>query len=249
MTENGMELMNLKIANIVPLMNLNETKHSTIHMCLAHVALNNEHYAQFYREMAKTSYVILDNGEAEGNQLSFEELHDVISYIKPTEIVIPDSLYDKDATISKLKDFLKFLETWSQRYEGNLMAVPQGSCKSEYVECAKILSDYKCINTLGISKFMIQKEVNRRTFIAHLLFSEGIQNEIHVLGLNSLNELRDLKGLSNSIRSLDTCYAALYAQNKKRIDSDVHCRSRTFMFSYKARSKLLLDNIDFLNKI
>jgi len=249
MIENGMELMNLKIANIVPVGNLNETKDSSIHMCLAHVARNNESYAQFYRKVAETSYVVLDNGEAEGNQLTFEELHEVMSYINPSEVVIPDSLYDKNSTISKMKDFTSFLKTKCWKYKGKLMAVPQGYDGSEYVECAKILADQGCIHTLGISKFMIQKEVNRRTFISHLLFSEGIQKEIHVLGLNSLDELRDLKDLDNSIRSLDTCYAALYAQNKKRIDSDVPCRSRTFMFAYKAGSKLLSENIAKLYKI
>jgi hypothetical protein len=100
----------MKMAHIVPVPDLNLTKDNEFHMCLAHIALKNSEYKRFYTSMAaEGKHVILDNGTAEDSLVTFGNLYEMIVAIKPTEVVIPDILHDKNGSLVLADQFLNYI--------------------------------------------------------------------------------------------------------------------------------------------
>ena len=91
-----------KIAHIVPVSHLYDTLDNQYHMCLAHLVDCAEYREHFASLTAKGKFVLMDNGAAEGCQLKPEELFDMYELIQPTEIVLPDTLFDSASTIQKV---------------------------------------------------------------------------------------------------------------------------------------------------
>lgn len=201
----------MKIAEIVPLKFLELTAKNDYHMCLAHLVLQSPEYRDFYRRMSdEGKYVIVDNGAAEDQVLDYDDLITVYNMINPTEIILPDVLFDRDQTINRTMEFITNYDLSGYKK----MIVPQGADEGEWYECYKKMAnipELKNVNTIGIPKWLSKTDHAARLRICSVL---RIGVEIHLLGCNEHPE--DIKwcGLVNpSVRGCDSAFAYLCAKS------------------------------------
>lgn len=221
----------MRVAEIVPVSCLEATKDNQYHMCLAHLVLQDQTYAQFYARMvSEGKFVMMDNGAAEGSQLTFEKLLEVYDIVHPTEIVLPDTLYEPGSTIQRSRNFMNVL---SKKYEDvlvpyRLMAVPQGRTLDEWVACARIFIKDTRINSLGVSKFLnivTKDRYIRFKACAKLeeLFEEYDRRdmEVHLLGCDEGPKVVKMaSGVFSFVRGCDSAFAYLQAQAKKMMTDE-----------------------------
>lgn len=175
-----------KVAQIVPVSQLNDIENNQYHMCLAHLVAQDEVYANFYKALSSYGkYVLMDNGEAEGEQLQPDELIKMYERIKPTEIVLPDTLKDCNDTLRKT---LSFVEEYGD-LPYKFMGVPQGQDINEWCDCVNVMLRNERISSIGVSKFLNIATQNAWiryhavayiTFVAHRLGRNDV--EVHLLG-------------------------------------------------------------------
>ena len=210
-----------KIAHIVPVSHLYDTLDNQYHMCLAHLVDCTEYREHFTSLTAKGKFVLMDNGVAEGCQLKPEELFDMYELIQPTEIVLPDTLFDSASTIQKSRTFLLQMEQMGVKYR--TMAVPQGANLEEWIACARILIKDTRINSFGISKFLNvatgDKYIRFKACqaLAGLIVEYGRQDlEVHLLGCDEGPlVVKMCQEAFPFIRGCDSAFAYLQAQKNK----------------------------------
>lgn len=211
-----------RVAHIVPVSHLADTEDMQYHMCLAHL-VGNEQYKEHFAKMAKTGrFVMMDNGAAEGSQLQPERLLEMYEQINPTEIVLPDTLYEPGSTIQKSRNFLALLDERGLGAKYRVMAVPQGRTLDEWAACARVFVKDTRVDSIGVSKFLnigthdryvrvkacnileqLIKEYNRDTLEVHLLgCDEG------PLIVKTIHEAHPF------VRGCDSAFAYLQAQAK-----------------------------------
>ena len=226
----------MKLAHIVPIPDLDLIKDNEIFMALAHLALKDENYRKFYADRAaEGKFVILDNGTAEGSRVEFDQLYRMIHEIQPHEVVLPDELHDQCKTLTLAEDFMDYMEIVDGGSEVEYMLAAQGDTLDEYIECAIDGGNLLGIQTIGASKFMSNKGIDRAEFLIKLIQANeriGVKVDYHVLGLNSLDELETLLSLKGKVRSIDTCFAALFAQNNSGFDNP-NWREKKFQFQFE----------------
>lgn len=225
-------MKDFKVAEIVPVAQLEDIASNHYHMCLAHlVAQSSENvnamkYAEFYRRMSGAGkYVLMDNGAAENGQLGFNDLVRQFDKIQPTEIVIPDTLNDANDTLAKMFDWLKLVDVPYRQ-----MAVPQGKDFDEWKACAYIMMQEHRINTIGVSKFL--NIATGYEFIRYdaIQYLEEIANklgrddiEFHLLGCDEGPAIvGDIHKVCPRLRGCDSAFA--YIATKVGVDIDVNTR-------------------------
>jgi len=219
----------MRVAIIAPIPHLEVARLSDFHLVLAHLVLENEHYAQFYRERSDDGdYIILDNGAAElGKSVDMDRLLEAADIVGPNEIVIPDVLYNFYATVDNLKTYGPWLR---ERLPGvKLMAVPQGKTLGEWLWCWDEFCHTPEVDVIGLSKFMcspkgaLRECKGGRGFLTRaldLLLKESPKPH-HALGVwGQLSELYELRQRS-WVRSVDTSFASICAQQGVEIPIDV----------------------------
>lgn len=210
-----------KVAHIVPVSHLADTVDNQYHMCLAHLVSCTE-YKEHFAEMAKRGkFVLMDNGAAEGSQLDFDKLFEMYEEINPTEIVLPDTLYESGSTIQKAREFLVEMERRGVKYR--TMAVPQGRTFAEWMACARILIKDTRINSIGVSKFLnITTQDRYIRFKACDVIYGLIQEygrydlEVHLLGCDEGPlVVKMCQEAYPFVRGCDSAFSYLQAQAKK----------------------------------
>lgn len=151
-------------------------------MCLSHIVLGIEvdshnqyvleeseyrkvwrkQYINYYKDLSKSKFVILDNSayeigkleasKASGEGLKAELVLQAAEIINPSIVVCQDVLCDKDGTLQSTKQFLAEVKRRGLLGKFQLMAVPQGRSKDEWLESYKELSEIPEIDMLGFSK-------------------------------------------------------------------------------------------------
>lgn len=215
-----------KVAHIVPVSHLAETEKNHYHMCLAHLVPISPEYCKHFAKMAADGkYVLMDNGAAEGNQLSPEKLLDAYEKINPTEIVLPDTLYGIGSTIQKGRNFMSMLDNVGMMGKYRLMAVPQGKTLGEWKACATVFVQDTRINSIGISKFLnIATKDKYARFKAAAYLEKLIKKyhrddlEVHLLGCDEgplvVKMCQEEFGF---IRGCDSAFSYLAAQAGRAI--------------------------------
>lgn len=226
-------MKDFKIAHIVPRSCLNLIEKNHYHMCLAHLVYeeimaadggNDYRYTDFYQRMSNEGkFVLMDNGAAEDSQLQVGDLLMMYDLIRPTEIVVPDTLCDANDTLRKMDDFISKHGDLPYRF----MGVPQGNNLSEWLECARSMVECKRINTIGISKFL-----NIVTGSRNVRYNAavGIQSmadffgrgdlEIHLLGCDEGPSIvRRIHSAVPEVRGCDSAFAYIAAQAGQIIDA------------------------------
>lgn len=215
-----------KVAHIVPVSSLNLLDNKQYLMCLAHLVTQNEQYATYYRNAAldPSRFVLLDNGAAEDSQLSNAELLQCVQTISPNEMVLPDTLCDKDDTLKKLHEALAFFVE-KHNVPCKFMAVPQGKNLAEWTECAKQMLQVSEVNSIGVSKFLPMQTGaelirNSACFALQELIEkyERYDVEVHLLGCSERPCVIDsIRKRYPFVRGCDSAYGYLAAQADSRV--------------------------------
>ena len=261
--------LDMKVAHIVPILNLESIKGRSIHMCLAPIARQYPEYKDFYTQEAKNgSFVIFDNGAFEGEMLADDVLLDLALEIGASELVVPDHLGDAHRTLDALHRFLDFFNL--EKKNGlHLLVVPQGNCYKN-IQCC--LDDMQrnvnpAVSTIGLSYKAFEIAINNSRLLTapRILTSHQHNKVVHLLGISKtpigiaevalFNHAIDYDYVKINPRSVDTSIAACLALNHLSCDKYEHAvenklasRSEGF-FELKAKSELLSANIDALDNL
>lgn len=216
-----------RIAQIVPVGQLEETKENQYHMCLAHLIGDTGQrakYKQFYKEMAinPNKFVLMDNGAAEDEQVSNKTLVRRYEEICPDEIVLPDVLFDGQATVRKTKAFIR---EFGNLLTCRLMVVPQGHNLEEWYECLKRLLEIDRVSTIGVSKFLNIKTKDpfiRKKALQLINRTDCDNIEVHLLGCDEGPKIVGEIAMEYPIvRGCDSAYAYIATKAEKTICSNI----------------------------
>lgn len=219
-------MKDFKIAEIVPVMHLEQIRHNHYHMCLAHLLVDkeDERYAAFYRRFyqrmsAEGKFVLMDNGAAEGSQLPVEELVRLYQVINPTEIVLPDTLNNSLDTLRKTLNFIEEYRCLPYRF----MGVPQGKNFDEWCMCAEAMMREPRINTIGVSKFLNIATGDEEIRLTACAYLKGMMEflgrerdiEVHLLGCDEGPAMvRRIQENYPMVRGCDSAFAYIATQAK-----------------------------------
>jgi hypothetical protein len=189
-------------------------------MCLAHLVLKDEQYAKFYRTMSEQGkYVLMDNGAAEGEQISVEDLVRAYHKVKPTEVILMDTLSNGASTVKKSEQSLEYFT--NAGFNCKFMAVPQGKTLNEWKKSARKLLALG-VDSIGVSKFLTVttgERLIRHEAVAALetMFKEtGLHAEVHLLGCDAgPQEINLIFRRFDFVRGCDTALSYLFAQAGK----------------------------------
>ncbi len=191
-----------------------------------------------YINVATTETTILDCGVGASPDLNNPEAHlsrdphfgvrylRLACLLKPQVLVIPDSLNESEQTKHNLIDYLSLLKKHDVLRHQALMYVLQGKTTEEALKQVTLTLMHPNIKVIGVPRvctFFNPKHKDltgdqyteaRITFIDKLLDLVGSSRQIHMLGMNSIDELRYAgeRGLT-----IDTRWATLYALYDIRI--------------------------------
>lgn len=225
-----------KIAHIVPVECLEKTADNQYHMCLAHLVKQSDAYASFYRRMSdEGKFVLMDNGAAEGEQLSVPDLIKCYEMVRPSEVVLPDTLLDANDTLVKGAVAL----TSIRRYYGGeapftFMAVPQGPDLQSWIRCLDEMLEWPKINCIGVSKFLQmetgEKWIRRNAVnaIKCRLDHASIKSvtEVHLLGCSeSTDVIRTIFEDFDIVRGCDSAF--VYIASQAGVSLGTNAASRT----------------------
>jgi len=215
----------MRVATILPTPLLHLVKDEPYNMCLYQEVKSNPTYAEFFRKQKEEGkFVIMDNGAAEGVNPTAEELMQVYPLVEPDEVVLPDVVYDKQETLRRTKDaYIKFVEAG---LDYQFMAVSQGNCFQEWLDCMYEMLAQPRITTIGISKFVtpkyqdeMGKDANVRLECVDAVLTaakrfdrEDIQ--IHLLGCwDNPKEIGEItKAFGDRVRGTDSAIAYVYSR-------------------------------------
>ncbi|MEV6525035.1 hypothetical protein AB0M43_24065 [Longispora sp. NPDC051575] len=200
-----------------------------IQMALTHLVLESEPYADYFAERSAAGVrVILDNSafeleETTGQGLAAEHVLAAAERIDATVIISHDVLYDGPATVASTTAFLR--EVAGREFE--VMAVPQGRSRKEWLACYRALCDLEGVHSIGLSKLSVPASfgapnAEARLECVGLLLQQDPWLPMHLLGGDrSLAwELREhrKRGHSEVVKSNDSSAAFWYAACDLPID-------------------------------
>lgn len=199
----------MRIAEIVPVSCLSYIKDKNYHMCLAQLVLKNKEYADFYKKLAEEDkYVILDNGAAEKESLSFEELFRAYKIIQPREIILPDVLFNRQETAAR--SFL-FFQDYMKSTNCKVMIVPQARTLREWISAVELMLKDIPADTVGVPKWLGMKNSFYRVTASGYLFEHDV--EAHLLGCSENPEILKLcERINPKVRGCDSAYSYLCAK-------------------------------------
>lgn len=214
----------MQIAIIAPIPALDLCAYGDIDMCLAHLALESNFYFQYYKQQAeKGRFVILDNGENEGRQITDNTLIELAIELKVSEVIAPDTfrnMYDTNYKLCRFKDSEKFKLLKKQGIK--VQAVVQGNNIFEAVQHFKFLENFECVDTIGLGFKCYNTTYIEHETLAGMMSRIFVTNSIvhsvkpvHLLGLYNPLELKYQK-IHSWIRSNDSSSAIMCALADKR---------------------------------
>lgn len=229
----------MRLALIPPVSWLATSATTTYQLMLPHL-FSSLKYTDYFRRLAyeKTHHLILDNGEAEGeNNLPVWKLFDLAISIQANELVVPDVMGNHLATVNYMDLFFKeFDMIQSQGYlplhkvkDLKFMVVVQGNTVQEARDCIDMIMQHAGgkIHTLALPRHLIATTDIRgvRLDLADDIFQKYIGNglpnlEIHCLGA-APSFPREMLYLAQQgiVRGMDTSMPYNYAFKGWRIDA------------------------------
>lgn len=220
----------MKLALIPPYDLLQYTEESNYQLMLPQCVEESERYANHYHKLCQDGdqFVILDNGAAEGVAFDWEKLIDIAYQFEVNEIVIPDTLGNKNETIEKAQMFKQYFEVghthcqWQFLRDFQFMFVVQGQNLDEVLESAAWAAEESWITTIGIPRHMIDtlELQTARIRIANEITKMHVNKDIHFLGANGKapGEMQSLatRATTNQayVRGMDTSLPFNYAYKR-----------------------------------
>lgn len=230
----------MKLAFIPPI-SLRDYTFRTNYQLMLPQLIESDEYTLTYKRHCNTSgtFVILDNGEAEGVTTEPKKLIDIAFDFGVNEVVIPDTIGDSKETIDKAVDFyhqLTLHETQSSDkirfgpdFPFSFMFVLQGKTYDEYLRCADWAIKQPWIKTLSVPRHTLETlgDIQARIRLTNNIIDRGwiTNQQFHFLGGSHLwsHEGRYLAAPNTLnqyyIRGMDTSMPFNYAYAKKFVNS------------------------------
>lgn len=212
----------------------------TIDMALTHLVLRHPAYAAYFRERATSGItVILDNSAYEletstGAGMSAEPVLTAAHQISARIVVCQDILFDGPATITATRQFLadarRYHNSGGDQPVCQFMGVPQGTTRSEWLDCYRRLVDMPGIDVIGLSKLSVPACFDAPVAEARLACVADILADapkpLHLLGGDQslpweLSEHRRRghdQAEPGAVRSNDSSFAYWYAARRIPVD-------------------------------
>ena len=125
---------------------------------LAHLWVQSDKYRDFIYELLDEDierWITLDNSAAERALVTEDVLIQVVKELAPSEVIAPDVLFDKDATIANAIKFRDRMEAEGLLDTTDIFFCPQGKTKEDWLECYEWGLKQDWIQTIGFSKIAI----------------------------------------------------------------------------------------------
>lgn len=194
------------------------------YFCLAQHYIANKEYRDFFKaRVAEGKWVTLDNGAGDFALITEDILLDCVKSLRPSEVIPPDVIFDKETTLKNYYSFIERLRNEDLLDKVEIFACPQGTTKEDWIECYKTFLADPLVKTIGLSKiavpfaFLGKKDDEgiaeaRNLCYAFLKENNLLQKPLHCLGMGSPKEFLFYENESY-IRSTDSCYSCLSAIN------------------------------------
>lgn len=206
----------MKISHEVPIDLFNKsTGFNDYPYVLGHLIKQNSEYREFYKyQLKKTGFSILDNSAFElGKSIPFEELISVARNLRPTHLVLPDTVHNKSKTLNDSENFLIEFGTELKLLGITPMGVVQGDSFQELTDCITFYLK------LGVSYIAIPFDCIKDTdySIIRFLFFKKLKESI---GVSLMKKLKfHFLGIENPQEML------LYSKEEKELITSIDSSS------------------------
>lgn len=238
---------------------------------LAHLWVQFPHYQDYILQKKEEGYwITLDNSAAERALVTEDVLIDVCHELMPDEVIAPDVLFDKDATIQNAIKFRERMEEEGLLGTIDIFFCPQGATKEDWLEAYEWGINQEWINVIGFSKIAIPNAwmsddhfSNLRTYQDDQFIKEArhaaydylkerdmLKKPIHCLGQGDPTEFTYYN--HPMMRSTDSVFPVLAASLGQDFRIDHETRTPTphnFLETYdmsKVDKELIRANVEFL---
>lgn len=248
----------MKLALIPPISLLDYT-HRTNYQLMLPQLIEDDAYTLTYREHCKDpdTFVILDNGAAEGLVPDVAKLWEIACDFGVDEIVIPDDLGNLANTIERANDFIERVDTRWKRIK--TMFVLQGNNLDEFIAAGEYAAANSRIHTIGIPRHAVETCKNRsaRIIIANTIQRiRGYSKPIHFLGASPAWSTEGARLGNNGyvnqsyVRGMDTSAPFNYACARRRLGDDIVRRPPNYfeLASDQFDSEILQHNVNLMQE-
>jgi len=215
----------MKVALISPTQFLDHIQpFSDYHLVLTHRVIYDRSYCDYFAERSKAGdYMILDNSAVE-NKARSRPLKDIVLaavLIKPSVVVLPDSLFDSHRTLEELANALcspqlRFMRRVLPNVK--LCAVVQGVDTDDWLDCFDILNDVRSgIDILGVPMLTTQLFGSRTKALKEI--SRKVKKPVHLFGFwhgVSMEEVRKEKQF-DFVMGVDTSKPVKLSMQRKTL--------------------------------
>ena len=258
---------------ISPVSNLEPMKLGDRIFALAHLWVQFPEYREFIKARKEEGYwITLDNSAAERALVTEDILIDICKELMPDEVIAPDVLFDKDATIANAKSFRDRMEAEGLLNKIDIFFCPQGKTKEDWLEAYEWALWQDWIQAIGFSKIAIPNAwmsddhfSNLKTYqddqyikeARHMAYDylkerDMLKKPIHCLGQGDPTEFSYYN--HPMMRSTDSVYPVWAAINGQDFRKDTTTRTPTphqLLETYDMQSidmTLVRSNIEMLKK-
>jgi len=227
----------MEIGHVVPANHLELSELGGFDFCLAHIALRDEAYKQFFIKRAREERsVYLDNGVWElGQPLDADTMIELAVEMQPEYVYAPDYMNDAARTVQAAQEFGE-LAYKHPDFRAHVVCVSQGRTQEEWYNCVRKLAGlpYRCCHTIAINTLFIddmfeyeEREGARRTK-TRLEFLMLLDRELHKFNVKRFYATGfgapiDAKELARFhwLRGADTAIASVLALSEREIDAEM----------------------------
>ena len=250
---------------ISPISNLEPMKLGDRIFALSHLWVQFPEYRKFILEQKSAGkFITLDNSAAERALVTEDILIDICHELMPHEVIAPDVLFDKDATIANAISFRDRIEKEGLLDLIQIFFCPQGKTKQDWLETYTWGINQDWINVIGFSKIAVpnawldsfsdDQGIMEARHMAYDWLKEKrlLIKPIHCLGQGSFLEFQYYD--HPAMRSTDSVYPILSAVNGIDFKKDTQTRIPTphnFLETFdmqNADMNLIKSNVEMLKK-
>ena len=232
---------------------------------LAHLWIQFPHYQDYILQKKEEGYwITLDNSAAERALVTEDVLIDVCHELMPDEVIAPDILFDKDATIQNAIKFRERMEEEGLLGTIDIFFCPQGKTKEDWLEAYQRGLEQDWIQTIGFSKIAVPQAwltdwkddqgIKEARHMAYDYLKEKglLLKPIHCLGQGDPTEFAYYD--HPAMRSTDSVFPVLAAAHGQDFNVDHTTRIPTphnFLETYDMSAidmDLVKSNVEFLRK-
>jgi hypothetical protein len=232
----------MKLALIPPRAHLMDTPNTGYHLLLPQHADDLMYHGHYMHRRAFGDFLILDNGIAEGVEVSPEELIRIACKYMVNEVVIPDTIGDGKTTIEQARNFKLHADRATAFH---YIGVAQGRTYDELQACAGTLAGMYYVHTIAIPRH-VETTIGSGTRLRLAMeLTQAYDIPIHLLGTNpgAMHELKQYGEIYHmlGIRGIDTASPYYYTMKEECLINMKDVRREPDYYDAVARNKPLLD--------